>query len=82
MNSFTPQKDLANTGNASNVMDYLFGGEFESTEKCVEPGVDDVRTSKENFRIVKCFIDEKINYIHEGLSKGMKDQKERRIPQV
>jgi len=67
-----------------NVVDYAFGFEVEVKMKVKEPapqGVDipPESNSKEVYRKFRCAIDDKVNYMYEGVLKDMDEEVERKI---
>lgn len=67
---------LLPTDTATNMIDYLFGGEFALTTTCDESEAESPRSATEPFRKLKCFLDSSVNYLFQGIEKGMEEKLE------
>lgn len=69
----------SSSGNQS-MIDYLFGGSLETETKCAENDAEPVKKSVEQFRRMRCHIDQKISYLLDGLKGDLSSELEMRSP--
>jgi len=63
-------------------MDQYFGGEFESSLKCVEAQEEPVTKTKEKFYQLSCFISTETKYLHTGLKSRLEEQLTKASPSL
>jgi ubiquitin carboxyl-terminal hydrolase 14 len=67
---------------ATNLIDYLFGGEMIETMTCPEAKDEPALVQKERFRKLRCHIDLKTNYLTEGIEHGLDETIEKKSPSL
>jgi len=69
-------------GFGSGFMDQYFGGEFESSLKCVEASEEPVTKTTEKFYQLSCFISQETKYLHTGLKSRLEEQLTKASPSL
>lgn len=73
----SPSTDAAVAAAASShrsFIDEYFGGEYETTMKCVETEDEPTSTTTETFYQLSCFIEKEVKYMQSGLKAGLEGE--------
>lgn len=63
-------------------VDQFFGGDFQTTMKCLESPDEDAKVSTESFYQLSCFIEKEIKYLQSGLKSGLEGEISKNSPSL
>lgn len=72
--SSPPAAAAAGASSQQGFIDEYFGGEYETTMKCLESEDEPTSTTSEKFYQLSCFIEKEVKYMQSGLKAGLEGE--------